>query len=65
MSVQIELTDRQKKKINELEEELGLSRKQILSAFLEDLLREPDEEFQDRARTIISNNKELNEQLAR
>ena len=65
MSVQIELTDRQEKKINELEEELGLSRQQILSAFLEDLLREPDEEFRNRARTIISNNKELNEQLAR
>jgi DNA-binding phage protein len=65
MSVQIELTNRQEKKINELEEELGLSRQQILSAFLEDLLREPDEEFRNRARTIISNNKELNEQLAR
>ncbi|MBD2472370.1 DNA-binding protein [Nostoc sp. FACHB-145] len=63
-AITINLTEEQLQKLQELAQKLGASPEVLLSAFLEDLLNHPKNEFNQAASYLLRKNAELYLRLA-
>ena len=63
-SITLQIEDRKAEALREKAERLGLRAEQLLMASVDDLVAQPDPDFDAAARRVLSKNKELYERLA-
>lgn len=62
-SITVQLEDAKAKALREKAERYGLNSEQLLTASIEDLVGQPDSDFDEAVRRVLSKNKELYKRL--
>lgn len=63
-TITIQLEDAKAQSLREKADRYGLNPEQFLTASIEDLIGQPDNDFDEAARRVLSKNKELYRRLA-
>ncbi len=63
-TITVQLEDAKAQALREKADRYGLNPEQFLTASLEDLIGQPDNDFDEAARRVLSKNKELYRRLA-
>ena len=63
-SITVEIKDAKAKLLSEKAEKYGLKPDQFVAASIEDLLAQPESDFDEAARRVLSKNRELYERLS-
>lgn len=64
MRITVQIEDAKAEALRKKAERYGLDPEQFLTASVEDLIGQPDSDFDEAARRVLSKNKELYERLA-
>jgi antitoxin FitA len=63
-TITIQIEDSKAASLREIAQKFGLSSDQLVAASIEDLLSQPEPEFEAAARRVLTKNKELYQRLA-